>query len=71
VNWFVCLSVCLCIAVKDCLSGMLIWDTAHRFTAAEILDHPWISSVSAIYSILRILYYVSIAICIRWLWRKM
>ena len=28
--------------VKDCLIGMLRWDPAHRFTADEVLDHPWL-----------------------------
>jgi len=36
--------------VKDCLNGMLRWDPAHRFTADEILDHPWlkVSSVCTV-----------------------
>jgi len=32
----------LCYAVKDCVTGMLKWDPAHRFTVDEIIDHPWI-----------------------------
>jgi serine/threonine kinase 33 len=29
--------------VKDCLVGMMRWDPAHRLTADEVLDHPWMN----------------------------
>ena len=36
-------------SAKDFIRGMLTTDPAHRLTASELLDHPWVTVCISVY----------------------